>query len=57
VLFVHRLQRSVHRVLLEAEFSMSILTDDSGKAEQIEELRFTNDKFIWVDIADYDDYK
>jgi hypothetical protein len=44
-------------VELEADFSMSILTDDSGTAEQIEELRFTNDKFIWVDIADYDDYK
>jgi hypothetical protein len=27
------------------------------KAKQIEEVRFTNDKFIWVDIADYDDYK
>jgi hypothetical protein len=44
-------------VEIEADFSMSILTDDSGKAKQIEELRFTNDKFIWVDIGDYDDYK
>jgi len=31
-------------VEIEADFSMSILTDDSGKAEQIEEVRFTNDK-------------
>jgi hypothetical protein len=44
-------------VEIEADFSMSILTDDSGKAKQIEELRFTNDKFISVDIGDYDDYK
>jgi hypothetical protein len=44
-------------VEIEADFSMSILTDDSGKAEQIKELRFTDDSFIWVDIADYVDYK
>lgn len=44
-------------VEVEADFSMSILSHDDGKAKQIEELRFTNDEFIRVDIADYDDYK
>ncbi|HEX3497597.1 MAG TPA: PIN domain-containing protein [Methylocella sp.] len=45
-------------VEIEADFSMSIVTDDRGKPNQIEEVRFTDDKFIWVDIGDNPyDYK
>ena len=37
-------------VELEAEFSMNILVDEEGKPTEIEEFRFRNDKFIWVNL-------
>jgi hypothetical protein len=41
----------------EADFSMSILADHDGNPVKIEEVRFTNDKFIWVELHPYDPYE
>ena len=37
-------------IILEAEFSMSILVDENGDPTEIEEFKFRNDKFVWVEL-------
>lgn len=43
-------------VTLDADFSMSITTDDDGEPAEIEEFRFRNDDFIFIDLHSYYDY-
>jgi predicted nucleic acid-binding protein len=40
-----------------AQFSMNIKADDDGTPSEIEEVRFTDDDFIWVELHPYEDYK
>ncbi|MCH7693970.1 MAG: DUF4935 domain-containing protein [Proteobacteria bacterium] len=37
-------------IILEAEFSMSILVDENGEPTEIEDFKFRNDKFVWVEL-------
>jgi len=43
-------------VNLQVDFSMSLLVDDEGEPEQIDELRFSNDKFVYVELHPNDAY-
>jgi hypothetical protein len=38
-------------VEVEADFAMTITTDDDGKPEEIDHFSFSNDRFIWVAIG------
>jgi hypothetical protein len=42
---------------LQIDVSMSIAVDDDGEPEQIEELRFRNSDFAYVELHPYDPYK
>src|ERR1700741_475017 len=44
-------------VELEVEFSMSLLTDDDGDIEQIEEFRFRKDNFLSVELRPSEDFR
>lgn len=44
-------------VALEIDVSMSIAVDESGEPEEIEELRFRDDKFRYVALHPYDPYE
>ena len=42
---------------LQIDVSMSIAVDDDGEPRKIEELRFRNDDFVYVEIHSYDPYE
>lgn len=44
-------------VTLEINVSMSIAVDESGEPEVIEELRFRDDKFRYIELHPYDPYE
>jgi hypothetical protein len=41
----------------EADFSLSISVDENGNPAKIEEFRFRNDDFVFVDLYPYDPYQ
>lgn len=42
-------------VTLDADFSMSIATDDNGEPVEIEEFQFRNDDFVFINLYSYYD--
>ena len=44
-------------VTIEAPFSMSLLVDDDGAIMDIEEFRFRDDRFAYVELHPQEDYR
>lgn len=47
----------VTELTLDADFTMSLVVDEEGKPVEIDEFRFRNDKFQWIDLYPHDPYE